>query len=141
MIRGLIIAVSLMVLSGCISAPPEIATTPTETPLASTIEPAIRMISYPANVTGEENFTVVWEVSGGVLGEISHSAIHWGFKAGRADVTDYGRFSKVQKGKTPKEFIVEIKAPDSGTIYFRAHAIVDGIDLYSAEYRIAVNPR
>jgi len=142
-------AVILLMLSGCIGIPPEgtPATTPapaivTPSPTtASTITPAIRVTSYPARVDGEENFTIKWEVTGGILGEISHSAVHWGFKAGRANVTDYGRFSSVETGKTPQEFSTVLKAPASGTIYFRAHAIVDGEDLYSDEYVIAINPR
>lgn len=76
-----------------------------------------------------------------MLGDISHSAVHWGFRSGGADIKDYGRFSKVLTGKTPQEFSVELKAPASGPIYFRAHALVDGVDVYTPEYQIAINPR
>lgn len=146
-VKYLAAAVILLMLSGCIGIPPEGTPAPTPTPAiaapsptaASTITPAIRVTSYPARVDGEENFTIKWEVTGGILGEISHSAVHWGFKTGRADITDYGRFSRVETGKTPQEFTTVLKAPSSGPIYLRAHAIVDGADLYSDEYVIAIN--
>ncbi len=139
--------VSSLIISGCVGAPPEVTptATATQTPAAvtatSSITPAIRVTSYPARVEGESNFTIRWEVTGGLVGEISHSTVHWGFRTGRANMTDYGRFSGVQTGKTPKEFSAGLVAPESGTVYFRAHAIVDGEDLYSDEYVIAINPR
>lgn len=85
---------------------------------------------------------IQWEVSSGTnQGNISHASVHWGFKSGGKDIRDYGMFSKVLTGKTPQQFNVELKAPASGTVYFRVHAIVDGADIYSNEYQIAINPR
>lgn len=141
MIRGIMyIAIVSLLISGCLTEPRKAPATP-EPDVSEYAAPLIKVISYPANVTGEGNFTIAWEVSGGLLGEITHSSVHWGFKTGRADVRDYGRFSTVQSGKAPQEFSTEIKAPANGTIYFRAHAIVDGEDLYSDEYRITIVPR
>jgi len=98
------------------------------------------VLSYPGSVDGEANFTVRWEVSGG--GDISHTAVHWGFKPGGENIADYPRLTPVQTGKTPMEFSAEIKAPSGGElIYFRAHAIVDGKHVYSPEYRVAIIPR
>lgn len=157
----------LLIISGCVGAPPGVTPAPTETatplptalaptpapqpastPAAGTpspaatpsVIPAIRVASYPASVNGEDNFTIQWEVSGGMSGDISHTAVHWGYSS--VTISNYTRESKVQTGKTPQMFSTELKAPAGGDyIYFRVHAIVDGAESYSNEYQIAINPR
>jgi len=150
--------VLLLIISGCVSTP---ASTPTSTPIPasspailppysqahnpeqpSLLIPTINVTSYPANVTGETNFTIQFEVSGGTnQGNITHASVHWGFRRGGADIRDYGSFSKVQTGRVPQQFSMELIAPASGIIYFRAHAIIGGADIYSNEYEIRIIPR
>lgn len=160
--KVLIIAtVLLLAASGCVTPAPTPVTTPaptetpsltpaatpaaTPTPLATAspapVKPAIRVTSYPRSVNGESNFTIMWEVSGGAPGDISHTAVHWDFNSGGENIADYLRTSMIQTGKTPQQFSVEIKAPASGDIYFRAHAIVDGTHVYAPEYMITIIPR
>ncbi|MCX9011918.1 MAG: hypothetical protein OIN66_12440 [Candidatus Methanoperedens sp.] len=162
--KVLIIAtVLLLAASGCVTPTPTPVTTPTHaptetpsltptatptatsTPLITTspasVKPIIKVTSYPTTVNGESNFTIKWEVSGGSPGNISHTAVHWGFNSGGENISDYPRTSIIQTGKTPQQFSVELKAPASGTIYFRAHAIVDGTNVYAPEYTITINPR
>lgn len=110
-------------------------------PAVPAAAPSIKVLSYPATVDGEASFTVRWEVAGGAPGDISHTAVHWGFNTGRANISDYPRLTPVQTGKTPQEFSAGIKAPASGTIYLRAHAIVDGAHVYAPEFQITINPR
>lgn len=124
--------VSLLLVSGCISKP-NITPTATATPFI------INVTSYPSNVKGGTNFAIQWEVSGRT-GNIIHTAVHWGFKKGGPHTTDYGGFSKVYTGKIPQKFSVNLTAPDSGIIYFRAHAIIDGTDVYTSEYSIIITP-
>ncbi len=147
--------VLFLIISGCVSTP---ASTPTPIPTSSPVIPpytqphnpeqpslpipTINVTSYPANVTGETNFTIQFEVSGGTnQGNISHASIHWGFRRGGADIRDYGSFSKVYTGKVPQQFSMELIAPANGIIYFRAHATIDGADIYSNEYEIRIIPR
>lgn len=149
--------VLLLIISGCVNTP---ASTPASTPIPESSPaippysqahnpeqpslqiPAINVTSYPANVTGETNFTIQFEVSGGTnQGNITHAAVHWGTKSGGADIKDYGRFGKVYTGKVPQRFSTELIAPASGIIYFRVHAIIDGADIYSNEYEIRIIPR
>ena len=142
----------LLIISGCVSTP---ASTPTPIPTSSPaippysqphnpeqpplLTPTINVTSYPANVNGETNFTIQFEVSGGTnQGNITHASVHWGFRRGGADIRDYGSFSKVQTGRVPQQFSMELIAPASGTIYFRAHATIDGADIYSNEYEIRI---
>lgn len=168
MVRGRIIyyvAAVLLIISGCVSAPPKAtlvpaatALTPTPVAIISTpiptiptpsqtmpiFTPTVKVISYPGSVDGEANFTVQWEISGGTSGDISHTSVHWGYSSVKISnyISNYTRESKAQTGKTPHIFSAELKAPAGGDyIYFRVHAIVDGAELYSNEYQIAINPR
>lgn len=126
------------------------------------VKPTINLTYIPANVRGNTNFTVRWEVSGETSGEINYSTVnssylnkpmkfsidrvwdinysvvHWGYRSGSANMSDYPRVSKIQTGKTPQEFIADINAPAGGTLYVRAHAIADGVPIYSPEYRISI---
>ncbi len=147
--------------SGCVSGPqapaatstpPPIPATPTPTAVTPTpspaatsspaatpsVPPTIKVTAYPASVNGDTNFTVRWEVSGGTPGDISNTDIIWGFKSGGANISDYLRTSAIQEGKTTAMFSAELKAPAGGTVYFRAHARVDDVDIYSPEYQITI---
>jgi hypothetical protein len=153
-----IVIVSLII-SGCVSTPQGTPTpvvtqtmTPTTTPI-STLEPTpattvatpvatpsgpptIKVTSYPPSVNGEDNFTIQWEVAGGTTGNISQTGVQWGFSS------NYTRNSTVQNGESPQKFNVVLKAPaGGGPIYFRVYATVDGVDIYSPGYQIAIIPR
>ncbi len=120
---------------------PAVTSTPTITATLAAITPTINVTSYPASVQGEANFTIKWEVSGGTHGTISNTSILWGFNSGGENITDYPRSSAVQTGQTPRTFSADLKAPaGGGPVYFRAHAAVDGIDVYSPEYSIIIVP-
>jgi hypothetical protein len=156
------IVVLLLIISGCVSTTPENTTlmpTSTSIPASSPVIvppysqshnpeqpslqiPTINVTFYPVNVIEGTNFTIQFEVLGGTLqGNISHAAVHWGTNRGGADIKDYGRFSKVYTGIVPQKFSVDLIAPESGIIYFRAHALIDGADIYSDEYEIRINSR
>ncbi|HWR26351.1 MAG TPA: hypothetical protein VN316_00580 [candidate division Zixibacteria bacterium] len=121
-----------------IIAPDQVAaSTISQSPNAAS-SAAIKVTSFPSSANGDTNITFRWEVSGGTPGEISHTAIHWGYKSGRANISDYSKVTVIQTGKTPQGFSAVIKAPSGGTFYFRAHAIVDGINIYSPEYQINI---
>ncbi|MGB8215747.1 MAG: hypothetical protein WCE94_00435 [Candidatus Methanoperedens sp.] len=167
MIRGKIIfyiasiVLVSLIISGCVSAPqgtptPIITTvmTPTATPI-STPTPAatvattvanpstlpvikltsLNVTSYPTSVNGEANVTIQWEVAGGTTGSISQTGVQWGNSA------NYTRNSTVLTGKSPETFSMYLIAPAGGDfIYFRIYATVDGVDIYSPGYQIAVKP-
>ncbi len=101
----------------------------------------INVTSYPASVQGETNFTIQWQVTGGSPGTISNTSILWGFNSGGTNITDYPRSSAAQTGSTPQTFSDNLTAPSGGgPIYFRAHAVVDGVDIYSPEQQITIIP-
>ncbi|VVB50720.1 Uncharacterised protein [uncultured archaeon] len=167
MIRGkitciLIIILSLLIVSGCVSQKPAGTPTaiPTATPTVTPIEtatviptqtqqPGTRTVSAPATITitsiparpvENSNYTIKWQVSGGTAGDVSKTELLWGFKKGNATVTDYSQSTPSMTGKTPMEFSQTLKAGPSSTIYFRAHAIVDGIEIFSDEKQMTIYP-
>lgn len=104
----------------------------------SSLAPAIKLTSFPQSAHGDTVITIKWEVTGGTAGEISNTAIIWGYKSGSANISDYPETTMVQTGKTPKEFSTGINIPSSGSLFFRAHAIVDGSDIFSPENQISI---
>ncbi len=162
----LIVAISLLlIVSGCVNPAPTSTPAPTatstETPAATptapvptatpvptpaseitAVKPSINVTFYSTSVTGESNFTINWEVSGGTPGTITKTMILWGYKSGDGNFTDYPRNSTAQTGQTPGTFRAELIAPaGGGPIYFRSYAVVDGTDIYSSEYQIIIIPR
>jgi predicted lipoprotein with Yx(FWY)xxD motif len=110
----------------------------TQSQVATSSVPAIKVSSFPSSAHGDTNITLRWEVSGGTPGNISNTAILWGYKNGSASISDYSKATVIQTGKTLQQFSTGIIIPASGTIYFRAHAIVDGTNVFSQEYQIPI---
>lgn len=105
---------------------------------SSSMAPAIRVTSFPQSAHGDTVITIKWEVTGGTAGEISNTAIIWGYNSAGANISDYPETTLVQTGKTPKEYSAGINIPSSGDLYFKAHAIVDGSNIYSPENQISI---
>lgn len=161
MIRGkitciLILILSLLIISGCVSQKPTGTPTaiPTATPIPTptvipTQQPGTTTASAPAIITitsipgrpvENSNYTIKWQVSGGTAGDISKTELLWDFKKGNATITDYSYNTPPVTGKTPMEFNQTLKAGPSSTIYFRAHAIVDGVEIFSDEKQMTIYP-
>lgn len=145
-VTAMIIVFSLL-FSGCVSVPPQATPTPTITPAPTIspveIAPAINVTSYPESTDADTGLGIDWQVSGGKTGQISKTAIVWDFSNGSADISDYSNMSEVQTGNSPEQFTAIIDLPVNSTaykIYFRAYAVVDGVDIYSREYRTIVVP-
>ena len=121
-------------------APVSTATSTANATAAATTA-TINVTSYPASVQGDTNFTIQWQVTGGSPGTISNTSILWGFSSGGTNISDYPRSSAPQTGSTPQNFSATLTAPSGGgPIYIRAHAVVDGVDIYSPEQQIAIIP-
>ncbi|MCZ7401577.1 MAG: hypothetical protein O8C61_05090 [Candidatus Methanoperedens sp.] len=112
---------------------------PVQSQVATSSAPGIKVTSFPSSAHGDTIIAVRWEVSGGTPGNISNTAILWDSKSGSATVSDYSKATVIQTGKTLQQFSAEINIPPSGAVYFRAHAIVDGTDVFSQEYQISVS--
>jgi len=94
--------------------------------------PLVTILSCPSTVSVGEHFTVTWNVTGGIPGVISHSAIHLGMS--ETDIV-----SLVISGDTPQTFSAVVASPNqTGTFSIRAHAIVDGVSFFSDLKTISV---
>ncbi|HEY9205869.1 MAG TPA: hypothetical protein VIO58_08100 [Candidatus Methanoperedens sp.] len=134
-------------ISGCVNVPSSQVTPTATAPSAPTIVPSsaqastITVTSYPASVDNETDLAIDWTVSGGTPGNIDKTAVIWGLNRSNANVSGYPEMSTVWTGTTPQQFNVTLKGlPINGTIYFRAYATVDGINIYSDEYQTIIVP-
>jgi len=106
-------------------------------------KPKILQLSFPTTANPDQTITISWQVSGGIAGKIEHTAVHWDTVGGHGEnFNEYPNRSEIQTGKTPQDFSVQIKLPSAaGTrVFFRTHAIVDGIHVYSPELEIVLAP-
>ena len=160
MIRGkiayiaFIAIVSSLILSGCVSqeptgtpAPTVVPTTiptviPTATPVP-TQEPGtnVEVLNAPATAVAGKSFDVVWRVNSPSVKTIPHTAVHYGpvSKSEPLTLTSYPTLTQVQNGTIPANFTAKIIINTTGTIFFRAHAIVDGVQYWSSERTISVS--
>lgn len=109
-------------------------------------QPSVAIVSAPPSVPLGEDFEVVWRVDSPVQKEIAHTAVHYGAnsipgvlgtEAGPA-ASGYQFVSLIQKGTIPGTFTSSIGTRSPGTLYFRAHAIIDGNNYWSPERSILV---
>ncbi len=99
----------------------------------------ITQLSFPPTAMPGEKISIVWKVSGGKDGNIEHTAVHWDTVGGhRENINEYPNRSEILTGTSPQDFSVEITVPETGSVFFRAHAIVDGKHAYSPEQEIRI---
>ena len=103
-------------------------------------EVKIEQLVFPDTVEAGEEFELRWMVKGGKEGVVSHTAAHWDLVGGHdAYIAKYANVTEILQGETPMNAAVTVTAPEEeGTLYFRAHAIVDGSHYYLEEQSIGV---
>ncbi|MDO8425651.1 MAG: hypothetical protein Q7T01_04040 [bacterium] len=90
-----------------------------------------------------------WEVRAPVGASAVHTAIHWGSVSVPGtlgyevapDATAYSEFlSDYATGQhaLPREFTGAIIFPQPGTSFLRAHAVIDGVNVWSPEHQIVI---
>ena len=142
--------VSSLIISGCVSQQPEgtpaptvVPTTiPTATPVP-TQQPgtSVEVLNAPATAVTGKSFDVIWRVNSPSEKTIPHTAIHYGPQSQAEPLTlaSYPSLTTAQNGTIPANFSAKIIINTTGTIYFRAHAIVDGVQYWSPERTITVS--
>lgn len=103
----------------------------------------------PVTVTANETFVVCWKLVG--KGNVSHTAVHWGPASKNSTGTKFSDYPNaaypdnksagdVAKFAIGSTYCTGIKAPVSGKIYYRAHAIDadGGTGKLSNEYQLDV---
>ncbi len=143
---ALIAIVSSLIISGCTSAPPPQATptptatqtpvpTATPTPTPTPTPYGVDVISAPATAAAGQSFTVSWKVNSPVRETINNTAVYYGPDSRSEPLTlsSYPSSTAPQNGKIPNTFSANITIGKTGVFYFRALAVIDGTNYWSAE--------
>jgi hypothetical protein len=160
MIRGKIIfwmaaiAIVSSLISGCVSAPqgtptpvvtpvmtptPTATATPMTTP-APTPGASVVVLTAPATAVAGQGFVVSWRVNNPTQVTIPHTAVHYGpdSKSEPLTLKSYPNLTPVQNGTIPADFSSNITISQPGIIYYRAHAIIEGANIWSDERTITI---
>ncbi|VVB59473.1 Uncharacterised protein [uncultured archaeon] len=143
----LILLVGIVFASGCVQYPPA-NRTGNVTPTNQTQENVtISIVSAPANSTAGMPFAITWSV-GGPGKTISHTAIHYDYVPHPGtlgeDVGPPGGYAYLTPDFAsgtfyiPNTFTANITPTQAGTLYYRAHVIVDGSNYWTNERTINV---
>ncbi len=136
-------AVTLMTRStGQVTAPAPVAQPSALPEIITIVEPFIDVTDAPLAVKAGDSFAVAWNVNGNPQA-IRHTAVHYG-PASLAPQTpsDYPKASQFlcvdAPCQIPGEFSVQLTIAEPGKYYYRAHAVVDGKNIWSAERSVSV---
>jgi hypothetical protein len=146
--------VSLLIISGCVSKEPQGTPVPTAIPTAvptqvvptatpsPTQQPGIsvEVLNAPENASAGKSFDIIWRVNSPSEKNITHTAIHYGPESKSEPLTlaSYPILTTAKIGKIPANFSDKITINATGVTYFRAHAIVDGLNYWSSEKMISI---
>ncbi|MBI2633578.1 MAG: cupredoxin domain-containing protein [Parcubacteria group bacterium] len=94
--------------------------------------------------SGEANkpISLSWRVESSEAMEINHTAIHFGYQSVFDPKLpgDYkGGASEIKAGQIPSSFSSEIMPTSAGTLFLRAHALIDGKHFWSDEAAMTIN--
>jgi len=152
------LAVAMMLLvfvAGCTSTyqlPPETqkpVQAPAQEQATQQLDVKIMFIDLPASIKANSKSVVTWKIESNLQKNISHTAMHYGSKSVPEELsTDvapansgYPSFTPEyasSSNKIPNEFNTVVVLANKGTIYARAHVIVDGKNYWSDEKSIQV---
>ncbi|MGB8215748.1 MAG: hypothetical protein WCE94_00440 [Candidatus Methanoperedens sp.] len=142
------IAIVSSLISGCVSPPtgtptpvvtPPVTATPMTTP-APTPAPSVMVLTAPTTAVAGQSFVVTWRVNSPTQITIPHTAVHYGPDPESEPLTlkSYPALTPVQNGTIPADFSANITIGKTGVIYFRAHAIIEGANVWSDERTINI---
>lgn len=115
----------------------QISPPPAEQPL----QVAVGVIEAPLTVNAGQDFVVTFRVDSNKQFSITHAAVHFNPTpvADPNTPSDYiAGLTEILSGTIPKTFTATGKLSQSGTFYYRAHAIVEGKNYWSEEKSLSV---
>lgn len=103
-------------------------------------EIGVEVLEAPESVEAGQSLQVRWQVNSPLETEIPHTAVHYGPESVSGELTleSYPFLTVPKNGTIPAEFEDTLLLEEAGTVYFRAHAIVDEISYWSDEQSIEV---
>lgn len=120
-----------------------------EEPTQPTVGTSVAVQAPPANARAGTPVPLSWEVRAAVGSSATHTAVHWGPTSTSGELgtevapgaagypnllPDYAQGSYA----LPRTFSGALTFPSAGTVYYRAHAIIDGKHYWSPEHVIVV---
>lgn len=115
-------------------------------------EPSVRLLSTPRAGRTNQQFNVTWRVSSPIHKTINHTAVHFGYtsRPGELGLTvappnaGYPGLTPThakKRSEIPATFSDKIIPDKVGTLYLRAHAIIDGKHYWADETSIEIKKR
>ncbi len=119
---------------------------------SSSVIPAINLRSYSAEAIEGDSSAIMWSLKSESPLMATHTAIHYdivshpgsfGTEIGPADSGYPSLTSEYASGSfgIPSDFSTGIIIPKGDMVYFRAHAMIDGMNYWTDEYTIKIMPR
>lgn len=153
--KGALLVVLMLFAAGCVTTDygkPGVTTTTKadiQPTTSSLVDVKISFVDIPSTVKPSSKFVVKWGVDSNQQKNITHTAVHYGNKSVQGDLsTDVTPSNSGYPdltpeyvsgvNKIPNEFNTAMVLENKGTIYARAHVIVDGKNYWSDEKSIKV---
>lgn len=118
---------------------PPLSITPIQN--SATVSAIVKILDAPKEASASQNIVISWLVETPKIATISHTAVHFG-KISRPNAklpSDYPEKSAIFKGAIPASFSATLRFPALETYYYRAHAIIDEVNIWSVEQTIQIN--
>ena len=124
---------ALLLLAGCAQT----QTPPSGQPPAQI---AISIVSVPSTAETGKPVELKWRVAGPST-TTTHTAIHYGYSSVLTDPTPakYAFKTQIKSGPLPADFSDVVTFAQPGTVYYRAHVIVEGKHYWTDEGTIIVS--
>jgi len=125
----------------------EVAAMQGETPQAAgevqAAKASITMINSPSSFYTNVPVSFIWRVDSDKEIQIPHTALHYDTRSVPApkSYTDYRMAGRFMDGTVPGTFSDSLTILEPGTYYYRAHAVVDGSEVWSDEQTFVVSNR
>ena len=113
---------------------------PQSTPIPeSTTSALIKLLEAPTEAT-TGSLVIKWLIEYPKIATISHTAVHFGPTSRQSPKlpSDYPEKTTILKGTIPATFSAELKVPLPGIYFYRAHTIVDEVNVWSEEKELTV---
>lgn len=104
----------------------------------SVCTPNVAVTSYPSTIAAGGTVGIGWSIGGSGCTSVDHTNVHWDTVSHAGSNQDaYANIGNIYSGGLGA-YSDSFTAPTSGSIYFLIHAIVDGVELITGEYAIAI---
>jgi hypothetical protein len=110
---------------------------------AQVAKTSISLVNSPSSAYTNTPVSFIWKIDSDKQLQIPHTAIHYDTRSVPSPkaYTDYRSAGRFFDGAIPKSFSDSMTFIDTGTYYYRAHAVVDGKEIWSDEKTIVVSKR